>query len=138
MGDQDRCPLEFFISHSFEYHYTKYSYSDQYAGYPFLFSIGPQPKRLIITRRKNLPTRLPIAAMLNLTMPTKGKKKKVDSSYLKRNPLFYQAFVKYTYIVASQSSGPYNINDTYNNTSAGVEFVKNGKIGLSASGEYYF
>jgi len=128
---------EFFVSHAFEYHFDRCIYTDQFPGTrgnPFAntyLSISTNDayqyeefsNKIAIGRAEfNNPVRI---------------KKKIDSSDLRRQPFFYQAFAKYAYIIASQSSSPPSIHNIYDNTSAGFDLNKNGKFGLKLSGEYF-
>jgi hypothetical protein len=127
---------EFFVSHAIEYHFTKYTYNDQNAGpnQPFSYAIDPSQTNGTY-QAEEFTNKIAIGhAEFNNAIRVK---KKIDSSALRRQPLFYQAFAKYTYITAYQVSGQLSDHRVFDNTSIGFEIVKNGKFGLNAYGEYF-
>jgi len=126
---------EFFISHSFEYHYNRYVYTDQDTGAPFSRTVIPFYTN-DASQVDEFTNKVAIghAAFNNLVRI----KKKIDSTEYRRKPVFYQAFAKYSYISTGEMSGPITLHNNYFNTSAGVEFAKKGILGLEGYGEYFF
>jgi hypothetical protein len=129
---------EYFISHTFEYHYTKYNYKDMDLGILKPFYLAHQDPNLTndIFQSDEFSNKIALGRS-ELSKPVHIKKK-IDSSALKRHPLYYQVYAKYSIIKASQVSGIFNDTRHYDNTSIGFEINKNGnKTDFSASGEYF-
>jgi len=125
---------EFFISHAFEYHSTIYSYTDQDTGNPYrntFISFGTND-----AYRSDEYTNKIAFGRAEFNNPVRVQKK-IDSSDLKRRPLFFQVFAKYTYIMASQTSESIKVQNSYDNSSIGFESTKNGRFGLNIYGEYF-
>jgi len=127
---------EYFISHSFEYHTTKYQYTDAAANtFPFAHSFM-DTNQTNGTYVSNEFTNKISAGRAVFNHPVKIDKK-VDSSSVNSNSLFYDVFLKYSYIAASQNSGELNDQEFYDNTSVGFELSNYKKAGYSLYGEYF-
>ncbi len=127
---------EYFISHSFEYHSIRYLYNDVSANTaPFTNSFLDTTKTNDTYIANEFTNEISVGhAVFN--HPVKVNKK-IDSSAIYRNALFYQFFLKYSYIAARQNSGQLNDYEYYDNTSIGFELSDYRKFGYSLYGEYF-
>jgi hypothetical protein len=126
---------EFFISHTFDYHDNKYTYNDAFTGLPFTHAYLDPIKTEGKYESEEFSNKIAIGRA-EFNHPVKVKNK-VDSGTLNKEPLFFQVYGKYAIIKAFQQSGKFDEKDNYNNTSVGFEVEKNGRFGLTASGEYF-
>jgi len=126
---------EFFVSHAFEYHYQKYTYRDQYVGTPFTENILDPVVTNDNWQYEEFTNKVAIGhAEFNNAVRVK---KKIDSSALKRHPLFYEFFAKYTIIKSYEQADYIERNQLLDNGSVGVEASRTGGVGFSANAEYF-
>jgi len=127
---------EYYISHSFEYHATRYLYNDVDAAVtPFAYSFLDQYQTNDTYVSNEFTDKLSVGRAV-FNHPVKVNKK-IDSSSLSRNALFYEFFLKYSYISAFQNAAQLTDQEYYDNTSLGFELSKYQKTGYSLYGEYF-
>jgi len=126
---------EYFISHTFQYHTTKYTYNDSFATAPFDFNLIDPYKTSDTYLANAFIDQVAIGhAVFNHPVQVN---KKIDSSALSKNSVFWQGYLKYTYISASENIRGLGDKEYYDNTSLGFELSDYRKFGFDLNGEYF-
>jgi len=126
---------EYFISHTFQYHLTRYGYNDSFATAPFSYSLV-DPYRTTDNYEADAFTDQIAIGHAVFNHPVQVNKK-IDSSAMLKNAVFWQAFIKYTYINASQNVRQLSDIEHYDNTSLGFELSDYRRFGFDLNGEYF-